>query len=443
MKIGLAGVGLLFAAACGGSGAPGAIADGGAAADGGAPDAGVAGWPRPTCANPPSSPGPGPSARADVAGALSADGKSLVIFGGDTAVPVCGQIPQHTHAGDTWVLDLACGTWTPVTATPAPDARARHAMALDAARNRALLFGGRSRAGSSGDYTLYNDVWAFDFAAQTWSRLDVTGTPPSPRYNTAIAVVGKDLYVFGGSTSPSGLTFVPQNDAYALDVTTGAWRPVSATGAPPARLFHALAADPQAQRLYVYAGGDANAFAGPFFTDLWALDIAASRWSQIPIASSGDSVGRIKHGLVVRPAKGAADALLFVIAGHDDGALGNRNDVLELDVPNQSLPITTPQSLASISPGDELHSSPTGACNFPGDFVVTDPMSPERRSGFAVAPLTEGGAFVIFGGDSDCGLLDDAWWFDSATGVWTKIRDATVGLSCERRGFTNCPVLCG
>src|SRR5205085_1827041 len=110
-----------------------------------------------------------------------------------------------------------------------------HAMAGDWDRNRALMFGGRYRdkATTMGAYTLFNDTWAFDFASKTWSQLPTTGTPPSPRSNTAIGVVGGLLLVFGGNTSSSGLTFTPQNDLYALDLKTNAWRTVTTQGTPP------------------------------------------------------------------------------------------------------------------------------------------------------------------------------------------------------------------
>ena len=87
-------------------------------------------------------------------------------------------------------------------------------------------------------------------------------------------VAGNELIVFGGNTSTSGLSFTPMNDTFALDLTTGAWRSLAAAGAPPARLFHSAAYDADAHRIYVATGGDENAFLGPFFADVWALDLA-------------------------------------------------------------------------------------------------------------------------------------------------------------------------
>jgi len=164
---------------------------------------------KPQCENPNMPTGGVPPARADAAAALSSDGKSMVMFGGDVAIVVCGSVPKRDHVGDTWLLDTACGGWTKLAAM-GPTPRARHSMAGDFARNRALLFGGRFRqAGQSGNYTLYNDVWTFDFASLAWSQVQTTGTAPSPRANGAMVVDGDTLWVFGGSTTPDPLTFAP------------------------------------------------------------------------------------------------------------------------------------------------------------------------------------------------------------------------------------------
>src|SRR5262249_26347294 len=160
---------------------------------------------------------------------------------------------------------------------------------------------------------LFADVWAFDFASSSWSPVATTGTGPSPRANAAIAVAGDRLVVFGGSTSTSGLTFTPTNDVFALDLMSGAWSELSPGGTPPsARLFHAMAKDPIAPVVYVHAGGDANAFVGPFFSDTWALDLDAMEWSNLNASNGGDGTGRIKLGLAATP--GSSGTVLHAFA---------------------------------------------------------------------------------------------------------------------------------
>ena len=48
-----------------------------------------------------------------------------------------------------------------------------------------------------------NELFRFSTTTLQWEQLDVSrvsGSPPSGRYNHAMAAVGSDLYVFGGST---------------------------------------------------------------------------------------------------------------------------------------------------------------------------------------------------------------------------------------------------
>ena len=387
----------------------------------------------PACVGPPGAGGGGPKARGDVGGALDPSGQKLVVFGGDTAVAACNDIPAHTHANDTWILDVGCGSWKQVTPPDGPGARARHAMVTDADRNRAIVFGGRTRSGTSGPYTALNDAWAFDFAAETWTKLQASGVAPQGRSN-ATAVVdpkGKQLVVFGGSTDTSGTAFTPTADTFVLDLEGGAWRAIAASPAPPARLFHAMAVDTDSRVAYVFSGGDENAFTGPFFKDVWALDLKGESWSKVATTGSAPA-GRINASLVFdQSAK-----RLVVFGGHDDGAVGNQNEVYSLDVS------ATPAAWSRLGGGDKLNKPPSATCMFAPDFTTIDTAAPERRSAFALGARVDGRGFVVFGGKSDCGLLSDAWWWSGSTEAWTPMKMSPVGLSCLRTS-TTCTGLCG
>jgi hypothetical protein len=425
-------VAALALVACGGSGdaaknpGPGP-GDGG---DGGAGGLDPSGDP-PACAAPASA-STNPPPVNSLSGVLDATGKKFAVFGGDTAVPVCGPPGGHAFIADTYVLDVGCGTWTKLAAG-GPSARGRQAMALDPQENRAVLFGGRTSSGGA-TYVTYADVWTFDFATSAWTQVKTSGAGPSGRANSAAVVdaASQRLVVFGGNTSTDGAVFVPQNDTWALDLTTGAWTQLATGGArPPAREFHAMAVDSDARVAYVYAGGDANAFTGPFLQDVWALDLASGAWHQVATSGTGPG-GRIEGGLVFdRVAK-----QLLAFAGHDDGAIGNENDLFALDV------TTSPANWTKLPPGDTPGSPPTGTCSFPPDFTKVDKLAPERRSAFACAPRIDGHGFVIFGGGGDCGLLADSWWWSNGSRQWTTVQASPVGLSCVRIQ-TTCKGLCG
>ena len=383
----------------------------------------------PVCASEPAVTMP-PAPRGDHGGALDAADRKLVLFGGDTDVAPCGGIPARKHSAETFVLDVACGSYRPIMGAN-PGARARHVMVSDVERDRAVMFSGRTRSGSTGPYQLFNDAWAFDFKTEAWSVLATTGTAPSPRANAAGAIDRKRsrLIVFGGNTNTAGTAFTPTDDTFALDLKTGAWTAIASATRPTARLFHAMAVDDDGEQLYLFGGGDENAFTGPFFKDTWALDLKTDTWKKL--APSGQiPLGRIQLGMSFdRDRK-----RVLVFGGHDDGKLGNENDLYALNVATMQW--------TKLGVGDSFKSASTGTCKFPADFTEIDKNAPERRSAFAFAPTSDGRAFVVHGGKSDCGLLTDVHWWNDVGETFTPITKAPAGLSCLRYSET-CTSLCG
>ncbi len=372
-----------------------------------------------------------PNPRGDSAAAFDASGKLALLFGGDTGNAPCGGIPTHVHVGDTWIYDTSCSVWIPIDGSNGPSTRSRHVLVSDIAHDRAILFGGRRRDASSGPYTELNDTWAFDFKAQAWTQLMTTGTPPPARSNAAAAIdtVGNRLVVFGGNASTDGLSFAPLDDTWSLDLDSLAWSAVKTATKPPARLFHALAIDSASQTAYVVSGGDTNAFTGPFLTDIWALDLKASAWTEVlpttPIAN-----GRINFGMSFD----SVNKRLLAFGGHDDGPVGNTNEIWSFDIGTRAW--------SRLPFGDKLHTPSKQTCVFAADFTTIDKASPERRSAFGFAPTANGAGFAVFFGKGDCGLIGDALKFDSAGAGWSMLSPSPVGLSCLRVQST-CNGLCG
>jgi hypothetical protein len=128
-----------------------------------------------------------PAARAGHAMAYDANRQRVVLFGGTDGAAF--------HA-DTWEWDGT--TWierTPVSG-PSPGARHEHAMAYDSGRGVTYLFGGANSAGAA-----LNDLWAWD--GTRWTQL-LGRDPPSRRWDTAIAFDGSRgrLVLFGGLNAP-------------------------------------------------------------------------------------------------------------------------------------------------------------------------------------------------------------------------------------------------
>jgi len=368
-----------------------------------------------------------PSPRGEVGGVWDEVGGRFVFFGGDEGMPIeCSS--QTDFVGQTWAFETDCDTFRLLEVEGEhPSARGRHVAALDATRGWMVIQGGRSRVGTSGLYDLHDDTWAFDLSTDTWTLLSDSGGP-SPRSNHGGVVSGERLVVYGGSTSADGAVFDPQEDVWALDLDTGTWEELPAGDGPGPRLFHATAVSDDGATMYVYGGGDENAFFGPFFDDLWALDLDTLDWTLLHSGSGAAPAARIWANLLY---DGANDRLLM-FGGHDDGALGNTNELWSFKLSDGEW--------NRIREGDVLDQGANGFCDFPADFVVADLDSPERRNASAAA-LTPSGDLVLFGGKTDCGIINDLWtWSAGGTG-WVERSTATAGEICQR-AYAECTEMC-
>jgi hypothetical protein len=363
-----------------------------------------------------------PSARGEIEGAWDAARGRMLIFAGDQGTPVqC--MSQTEFVGDVWAFHTDCDNFEQLQGAAGMSPRGRYALAVDELRERVLIHGGRYRAGTSGTYTLYDDLWAYELATDTWTMLPAGATP---RANHTAVVVDDTLLVYGGNESTDGLAFLPLGDTWAFDLASETWAQVQTSNDPPARLFHAATAGP-AGYMMVYGGGDENAFVGPFFNDLWALELATGMWSLINPGDPGMAARTWADMLF-----DADGSRLLLWGGHDDTQLGNTNHIWQYDL-NQG-------GWSQLELGDVYNAPANGFCDFPADFVAPDLDAPERRNAGA-AVLTDAGELLIFGGKTDCGIINDVWSWSLADGTWTERSAATVGEICLR-AFGQCQTMC-
>ena len=107
-----------------------------------------------------------------------------------TAAPVTATTAPAT----TTTVPVALGVWTNLNpAGDVPAARAGHSMVYDGKSGKVILFGGW-------DKTDFDDTWAYDPAANTWTKLKPAGNLPPARHDLAMAYeagIGK-VILFGG-----------------------------------------------------------------------------------------------------------------------------------------------------------------------------------------------------------------------------------------------------
>jgi hypothetical protein len=353
----------------------------------------------------------------------------FVVFGGDQGAPA-NCIPQPDFLGTTWAFLTGCDAWVTLEVADAPSARGRHIAALDVEGERMIIHGGRWRetgAASDDNYDYLDDAWVLDLASDTWERLSNGDDGPAARVNHVGAVAGSRLIVHGGDTNPEPVGYTPSDEVWALDLESGEWEEISAGGGPSPRLFHSGAASPDGSTLYIYGGTGADPFFSPAFGDLWALDLESGEWEELHDGGGSAPDRPFWANLMADP---TGDRLLMW-AGHDDGNLGNTNQLWTFDLAEGGWD--------QLLQGDEWANPANDFCDLPADFADIDPGSPERRNAGA-AGITSCGEVVVFGGKTDCGTINDLWAW-KPDGGWEERSAATSGEVCLR-AFADCQSLC-
>lgn len=365
-----------------------------------------------------------PSGRGELSAEFDADRSRMILFAGNQGVPMdCGTTATD-FVGETWVFhSQGCDLpFEKLVTADAPHARGRFGTALDASRQRMLLFGGRFRDGDAGAYKLYDDLWAFDFETDTWAKI-AAPNGPTARVNFVMEVMGDALYVFGGNDATDGATPTYLHDTWRLDLVTKTWTDLTKAKGPEGRVWAASATDGDA--MYVFGGG--GGLAGPFFADVWKLAASDGKWTRL-------------HGAANAPRErfwanlewDAANAGLLMFGGHDNTDLGNSNDLWSYS--------PSKDAWTQLREGDTPNLPANGQCDFPPNFTHVDMASPERRNAAATAMDPEQG-LLLFGGKTDCGLINDVWAFSVSDGAWSNLSSATVGESCLRNA-ASCTALC-
>ena len=147
-----------------------------------------------------------------------------------------------------------------------PMAREDHTWTVDEAGEVAYLFGGRDGA------TVFGDTWAYRLKDDTWAHLAPPTAPPARFGHEAVWVTGVGLVVFAGQADPQ--TFF--NDLWAYDPDAGTWTQLPATGAAPVARYGSCAAIGPDGRLWVSHGFTEEQTR---FSDTRAYDFATGSWT--------------------------------------------------------------------------------------------------------------------------------------------------------------------
>jgi hypothetical protein len=176
-----------------------------------------------------------------------------------------------------------------------PRARFGHASVLDAAGDRAMIFGG---VGSWSNYL--NEVWSVSLAApDKWELITPKGEAPPPRHEPAgiYDPLRRRMVVFGGWTFESNFF----DDVWELTMDGDpTWRRVQPEGdGPSGRRGHIAVLDPLRDRMIVFGGYDGTLY----LNDTWALELAEPmRWQRL-VTVGGPPPGRWEPDAAYDPAR--------------------------------------------------------------------------------------------------------------------------------------------
>jgi N-acetylneuraminic acid mutarotase len=190
--------------------------------------------------------------------------------------------------------------------------------------DKLVIFGGRS-LDTKFEYfkEVFADLWAYDFAAQSWTRLSAPGdTAPAPRFAHAATLDGDRLVVFGGITSYNGAPAMLA-DVWSFSMRRLEWTPVRMS-VPLMRSFHSLNLA-ASSRVFAFAGYVHQETVAFVYNDLLVWDQKGRSW--LKFVNGGTPDYRYNHRGVVW----ANDTLVYY-----GGSFRTVNDVVDMLALNTS-----------------------------------------------------------------------------------------------------------
>lgn len=353
---------------------------------------------------------PSPSATTTVSPVASPSATPLAV----TPAPSPTPAPTPTPGPTADPLPTA-GSWVSVAANgDKPSRREDATWTVDPAAGTAWLFGGRSGGTTRGD------LWAFDLASDTWSRIVPVGSAPAPRFgHDATWVPGRGLIIFGGQADAT--TFF--DDVWQFDPAALKWTKLPASGAVPKARYGSCADVGPDGRLWVSHGFTED---GTRFADTKAYDFDTGRWTDLT------PTGTVPVARCLHSCWWTADGRFVLYAGQTTGveALG---DLWVLTPAAGDAPGTWERATIERPPDRNLYAltrfrdtvvviGGRGLGNtYLDDVYVVDPgtlefqpvalagTGPSGRGGAALIDDPDRGRLLMFGGKTAAGPLADLW----------------------------------
>jgi len=214
---------------------------------------------------------------------------------------VCGGLAEdggvREYLMDMFRLDLSSLLWTRITVPDRQDGEEGYMPEGRAGHNLVAVGQGKSELWMLNGWFVHdnksyflNDVHVFDPLKRTWSKEETVGEAPAARAYAAVAIYRDKLVMFGGCNGTLASHF--RNDLWALDLEYRTWSRIH-VGAdqvlPAGRAQHAMVH--YGGTLYVFGGNNKRAGKRHLLCDLYAFDLAKSKWILLNDGHGGGEAG--------------------------------------------------------------------------------------------------------------------------------------------------------
>ncbi len=314
---------------------------------------------------------------------------------------------------------------------PMPAPRGYHQMTYDVESDRVILFGGFLIAPGP----MLDDTWSYEVSTNTWTKMAPAQSPPTGEGPLAYDIQSDRAILFLGT-----IGFPPKkvpSETWAYDLNTDTWTNLEPSTAPPPLLGARMAYDAESDRMILFGGLDAMAFAADasfvFTNETWAYDFDSNTWTRMDPAVRPP--GTNYHAMVYDA--GADRVIVAAPAGFensDDTWLYDYNtDTWEArptaEGPkhhNYSAMIYAAVTGRTIlfGEGEPIARNDTWAYDFDTNtWTKLGPDAPPSKRGWhAMAYSSAAEQVVLFGGGSSrTSFTLETWIYDPAANTWAQV----------------------
>jgi N-acetylneuraminic acid mutarotase len=175
-------------------------------------------------------------------------------------------------------------------------------------------------AGVGPDKKANNSLTCFNLDTKEWQTIQTNGEAPRPRYGHICALHNDKMYIHGGNE----YIITPIDDFFSYDFATNTWNKLNTQGGPSARYNHSAAL--HNGKLFIFGGSENKKV---FFNDLHYFDIATNTWHKVELSNSASPLPKPRSGHITFLIGGR----LYLYGGFgDEGGYTHLEDMYYLDL---------------------------------------------------------------------------------------------------------------